>query len=733
MLHLPFKRKLIALAIIAAASPVASAAPADAPVAELGTVTVSVGRGSKLEDMDMSTTVMTREQIQEAPQTSVEQILSRIPGIFTPQQPSSQVHPTSQVFSIRGFGTVTTINTLLMIDGVPANDPYFRTIDWTQIPKDSIERIEVIRGGGATSLWGNMAMGGIVNVVTREPAAGERRINASYGSFNTKTGDFAATLYASDQLKVGMTVGGTKSDGYNKVPSEYRNQSMVAPSSITGNVSLSATFTPSKDSKYYLRFAGHEAKQEGSLYWNNTRTAWDKYQVSGGGSTKLDEGGSINVAGWYNSTEMDTTNAGTLVGYNILTPSVPMTPYQSQIEQAKYSSLGGSFFYQTDFGSIKDLKVGLDLRSAKVHDVNNFFGAAGPTAKIIARAEHRFEGLFIQGTYRPADIPLDITLGLREDFFQTEHGNLDNTLAGAATKSTPLANKRYTQFDPRLGLKYLLSEELDVRAAAYRNFAAPGMNQMYRSTRSGTSYLAPNASLIPMDNRGREFGLDFKRGGFDVAFTLFHNTLKNFIDYVPVCTAGSPACDTHPAIVGTGFEGGGVKTINQYVNAGDAVIKGAELLGNWKASETVQFNGGVTRTRAFLIRSDYTAIPNTTSPAAPTNVQLGQIPAWMATLGSSWQATPNLNLTLQFKRFPSFWNNTAHTQRNDGASLVDLGMTYKASKTIDIYGSIQNLGNKKYLDQGLTVTAMEGSTLSTGGIPALGMPLNMTVGVRASF
>ena len=40
-----------------------------------------------------------------------------------------------------------------MMDGVPINDPFFRTVDWTQISKNNIERVEVIRGGGATSLW----------------------------------------------------------------------------------------------------------------------------------------------------------------------------------------------------------------------------------------------------------------------------------------------------------------------------------------------------------------------------------------------------------------------------------------------------------------------------------------------------------------------------------------------------------------------------------------------------
>jgi len=72
-----------------------------------------------------------------------------------------------------------------MVDGIPFNDPFFRTVDWARIPKNSIESLEVIRGGGATSLWGNLAMGGVVNIVTRPPQDDKLSVYADYGSYNT--------------------------------------------------------------------------------------------------------------------------------------------------------------------------------------------------------------------------------------------------------------------------------------------------------------------------------------------------------------------------------------------------------------------------------------------------------------------------------------------------------------------------------------------------------------------
>ena len=67
-------------------------------------VTVTAGRGSDLEKLDVSTTVLTRQQVEAMPETGVDQILNRIPGIWTYTIPTGQLHPTGQPVSIRGFG-----------------------------------------------------------------------------------------------------------------------------------------------------------------------------------------------------------------------------------------------------------------------------------------------------------------------------------------------------------------------------------------------------------------------------------------------------------------------------------------------------------------------------------------------------------------------------------------------------------------------------------------------------
>ena len=251
---------------------------------QLPPVTVTAGRGSDLEKLDVSTTVIPREQIQAMPQTSLDQIVNHIPGIWAPTIPTGQLHPTAQPFNIRGFGSSTTINTLVMVDGVPINDPYFRTIDWSQVPKASIERIEVIRGGGATSLWGNMAMGGVVNIITRQPSRTGVALDANYGSYNTFNGDGYGSVIFNDKLKVGLSYGHSQSSGYNLTPAQYQNPNLVPTASWADNVNFSAYLNPSDSTNLFAKAYFHQASESG-LTWQMANNQWSTYRLLLGGTT----------------------------------------------------------------------------------------------------------------------------------------------------------------------------------------------------------------------------------------------------------------------------------------------------------------------------------------------------------------------------------------------------------------------------------------------------------------
>ena len=703
--------------------------------ATMNVITVSAGRGSSLEDMPVSTTVIGHDEVQAMPESTVDQLINKIPGVFTQTIPATQLHPTGQPFNIRGYGTTTNINTLVMVDGVPFNDPYFRTVNWSRIPKNTIESIEVIRGGGATALWGNMAMGGVVNIVTTEPEPGDASAYFSLGSYATLNYGASGTLFTTDKVKMGISLDRATSNGYNQTPAEYRNPYMTATSSIVNNIGLSTYFTPTIDSKYYVKFSFNQT-QENTAIWDVASNNWNSYTLNAGGRTRFTDDSSINMSAFYTSQQFGTTNASQTPAFNIFTPQIG-TPYVSQEETARYSSLGGSIFYQHDFGQFKDVKIGVDARRISSNDDVNQFGVpaqgvSAQTANIVSAGQNDFQGIFATGTYQFKAIPLDVTLGLRQDFWQSTNASLNGTVmtAGGGAFAIPLANNSFSSFDPNLGLKYRVNENLDLRGSIYRNFAAPGMNMLYRSFLSGASLTTANPLLTPQTNFGQEIGFDLRTLQKDASLsvTLFNNKMNNYIDYAALCTS---AAQCNPLISGTGLAKNSITRLNQYVNAGDAVFRGFEVLGQIKATKTVQLTGGFTWTQAFLTTSDYTTPAST--PPDPTQAQLGQVPPWMLNLGAAWQATPELNLSAQMKSFPDFWNNTGHTQLNQGATLVDLGFSYQVNKTINVYGSVQNVFNVNYLAQGMTYTTYQGSTVSSSGVPTLGMPRWFTLGMRATF
>ena len=78
---------------------------------------------------------------------------------------SLTANPTAQGVSLRGLGPSGASRSLVLLDGVPLNDPFGGWVAWTKVPRESLAGAELVRGGGATA-WGNAALGGIVQLFT---------------------------------------------------------------------------------------------------------------------------------------------------------------------------------------------------------------------------------------------------------------------------------------------------------------------------------------------------------------------------------------------------------------------------------------------------------------------------------------------------------------------------------------------------------------------------------------
>ncbi len=86
---------------------------------------------------------------------------------------------------LRGFGETAPANTLVLVDGRRVNQPSLNGVDWMQIPLERVKRIEIVRGGRGSVLYGDNAGAGVINIITGEEGPPSAEVELSGGSYKT--------------------------------------------------------------------------------------------------------------------------------------------------------------------------------------------------------------------------------------------------------------------------------------------------------------------------------------------------------------------------------------------------------------------------------------------------------------------------------------------------------------------------------------------------------------------
>jgi iron complex outermembrane receptor protein len=156
---------LIALAMSAAQAQNAQPDLTDLKIEDLMNVHVTSAskKEQKLSRVPAAIFVITQEDIHRSGATNIPDLLRIVPGLEV-----AQINSSTWAISARGFNGQYSNKLLVLIDGRTVYTPLFSGVYWDvqDVPLDSIERIEVIRGPGAT-VWGANAVNGVINITTK--------------------------------------------------------------------------------------------------------------------------------------------------------------------------------------------------------------------------------------------------------------------------------------------------------------------------------------------------------------------------------------------------------------------------------------------------------------------------------------------------------------------------------------------------------------------------------------
>lgn len=201
--------RLFLFAMVVGAANGASAEPEAETTLE--TVVVTGTRyAESARKVPANVSVITAQDIEDSNAKTVPDLLRNEQGIVVRDILGNG--KTAQV-DMRGFGETAPYNVLVMVDGRRVNEIDLSGVDWTQIPIDQIERIEIVRGTG-TVLYGDNAVGGVINIITKIPTQKPTfRAAGAVGSYS-RNKEEAAVSGGADKFAASLLGSYDGTDGY---------------------------------------------------------------------------------------------------------------------------------------------------------------------------------------------------------------------------------------------------------------------------------------------------------------------------------------------------------------------------------------------------------------------------------------------------------------------------------------------------------------------------------------
>jgi outer membrane receptor protein involved in Fe transport len=657
----------------------------------------------RIADIPASISVVTMEQIERSPAVVADDVLRQVPTFSLFRRTSSIAsHPTAQGVSLRGVGPSGVSRTLVLLDNVPFNDPFGGWVYWTRVPLTDTERIEIV-DGATSSLYGNYAMGGVINIVTNRAQPRALVFKPQYGNRATPKMD----LFASHVMgKLGVTFNATTFDtnGYKIVAEEERG-----PIDIEANVKYQTAsgkldYNPSDRVNLFFRGGVFDEDRSNGKIGEVNDTNW-KFG-SGGVGLRFADGSNIDGRIFFDRQRFHSTFF-----------AVPAaTPPRSQLnltldQHVPTTAVGTSVQWLRAFqvrSRTHIVTAGTDFRWIDGDSDENTFALATGLIPLIHRVSggtQKIGGVFAQDLMELTS-KLQVTVSARIDSWHNDDAhNRETTIAtGAPTAGhrDPLPDKSDTALSPRAAVLYRATDRVSVWGSVSNGFRAPTLNELYRQFRVGAVLTTANENLGPERLTGVEAGISVApTERVTVRGTVFNNRVEDPIANLSTNLAG---------------------TVRQRQNLGSTNI------GGFQTDLAYRLNANWGVSGAYLF--DIAKVHEATTDAQGVNLTgkyLAEVPKHRASLQLTFTNPRYVNLAVDYQFighqfdddrniaeiFPSFPD-----KREIGLPayhVMNLTLGRTINRNLDVFVGVQNVFGTLYY-VGTNPTTIGTPRLVNGGI-----------------
>ncbi len=638
-----------------------------------------------------SISVIDREAIETQPHQKVDELLQRLPGINVQRNSISDMRP---VVGMRGLGSFEQGRVLVLQDGVPLNKTDNGDVNWNSLLSDNLARIEVLRGPGS-AMYGSYAMGGVINLITRRPAAGVHGSGTLFGGSHDTWGNRFNLSAAADATRgwwfdcTGMYLDTNGHEGM----SDYNRARLASPAEDETSLyltewSVMPRFGYSFDEHSGVDFAyrhyydrrseGRRGDNDSSGEYRHFTTDFYKARVYGGDDIVHWEASVFHQLEHY---------------YKLYDRPAPRPDTDVDSDRRDYGLLSHVSWW-TSPGNL--LVFGFDYKegSVEAQDIDE----PGP-GYIKNEGDMRFYGLYVQDTWF-ADDNFELNLGLRWDYAKFYDGAMSSDpghLFAGYIAANPPADRSWHAWSPRLAARWHFNPQLSSYVSYARGFRAPELDDLCRT---GWQYVGPkiaNPELDPETIDTVELGTDWKPApDTKTGFAVFYSRGRDFLYYI----------DTGIPVAAMGYWATRNYQIKQ--NVSEVQIFGFELSWQRTWRRNLDLYANYSFTRSEILEYD---IPNFAGAADLEGRELRNAPRHCGNLGCNWRnpwVNTNLNLTIKGKYYTDDINSTDY--ETNTYVLVDVKFWKELGENFTVSLDIHNL-----LDDDDTNTAT-GSELA-GGVP----------------